>query len=550
MKRVVILTAVLLSGCARREAVSVAAREVPPPAPVVRAVTGMVVSGSAIASRVGARVLEEGGNAVDAAVATAFALSVVEPTMSGIGGRTQLLIRTRDGTFHGIDGGTSVPAAYPPGTVPASDTARGYRTIGVPGTPAALALALERHGTIPLARALQPAIALARDGFVLPAAEAERIAGEGSRLEGAARTYFRKPDGTPYRAGDRFVQADLANTLETIAKDGVLAFYRGRIAGMMARDVKANGGFLEVSDLRDYAADEARVVHGNYRGFDLHGTYLPASGVTTIETLHLLENFELAPIAGTAAWAGLLTRALLLAFEDRVMDFGTDEAKAATLVSKDYARERARQIRGSQSSRRPTPPARRDYEPEHTTHLSVADKNGGAVALTQSVGPMMGSRVASPGLGFLYAATMGYLGDVRPGDRPFSSQSPLIVTENGELRYVLGAAGARRIIPAIVAVLSRVIDQKLPFVQAMAAPRLHALPARIDLESRAQASWTSSDSATLVGLGFNVRMRAEAPYFARVHGISFNSQGRAFTGVADPRWNGAAAAPRETLDGR
>jgi gamma-glutamyltranspeptidase/glutathione hydrolase len=539
MKRSLLFTTVVLIACARREEATIMA-SFQAPAQVARATTGMVVSGSAIASEVGARVLEQGGNAVDAAVATAFALSVVEPTMSGIGGRTQLLIRSADGKFHGIDGGTSIPAAYVPGTVPSSDTAHGYKTIGVPGTPAALALALERHGTFTLARVLRPAIALARDGFVLPAAEAERIAGEREGLTRGARAYFLRPDGTAHKAGERFVQADLARTLETIANEGVRAFYNGRMADMMVRDVRANGGSLQLSDLHGYAADEARVVHGSYRAHDLHGTYLPASGVTTIQALQILENFELAPIAGTAAWAGLLTRALLLAFDDRVADFGSEEAKAAKLVSKEHARERAAQVRAS-AGRASTPP---DEEPEHTTHLSVADRNGGVVALTQSVGPMMGSRAATPGLGFLYAATMGYLGDVKPGDRPFSSQSPLIVTQNGELRYVLGGAGARRIIPALVAVLSRSIDQKLSFSDAMAAPRLHALPARIDLEKRAPASWTGADSAALVGLGFTVRMRSDAPYFARVHGIAFDARQRVFIGVADPRWQGASAAPR------
>ena len=540
LRPLVALIFIAASACARREAP--AGSVLPPLAQThaARATTGMVVSGSAIASEVGARVLQEGGNAVDAAVATAFALSVVEPTMSGIGGRTQLLIRTRDGRFHGIDGGTSVPVSYPPGTVPPDDNARGYKTIGVPGTPAALALALERHGTISLARALQPAISLARDGFALPDDEAQRLANAVGRMSEGARQVLLKPDGTPYRGGERWVQTDLANTLDAIVKGGVRAFYSGRIAEAMSREVLANGGFLQLRDVTDYVADEARVVHGSYRGYDLHGTYLPASGVTTIETLHLLENFDLAPIAGSPVWASLMTQALLLAFEDRVTDFGSDERKAATLVSRDYARERAARIRPT----RAPAPAREEFESEHTTHLSVADRFGGAVALTQSVGPTIGSGVVTPGLGFLHAATMGYLGDVKPGDRPFSSQSPLIVTQNGELRYVLGGAGARRIIPAIVAVLSRSIDQRLPFLDAMAAPRLHALPDRIDLEKRAGVAWSAADSASLVGLGFNVRMRGEASYFARVNAIAFDPRRREFVGVPDPRWQGGAAAPR------
>ena len=172
----------LAIGCVRSEqTVSTTAIPLQLPAPVARSSLGMVVSGSPIASQVGADILESGGNAVDAAVATAFALAVVEPSMSGLGGRTQILIRTRDGQFHGIDGGTSVPRSYA-GGAPASEDAYGYQTIGVPGTPAALALALERHGTMPLARVLQPAIRLARNGFVLSGAEAQRIATDSLRL--------------------------------------------------------------------------------------------------------------------------------------------------------------------------------------------------------------------------------------------------------------------------------------------------------------------------------------------------------------------------------
>jgi gamma-glutamyltranspeptidase/glutathione hydrolase len=516
-------------------------------APIVRSARGMVVSGSPMASAVGARILEQGGNAVDAAVATAFALSVVEPTMSGIGGRTQLLIRTQRGEYFGIDGGTAVPTAYPPGTVPANDEAYGYQTIGVPGTVHALATALARHGTMPLARVLAPAIVLARAGFILTAAEAARIAGDSARLtqsEGARR-YFLKTDGSTYRAGERLIQTDLARTLETIANAGARAFYTGALAREMVDHLRAHGNWMQLSDLERYAADESLIVRGNYRGYELIGTYLPASGVTTIETLHILENFDLASIAGTTRWAALLHQALLLAFDDRVANLGTPEQKAATLVSKAHARARASSIRiPTRSPPAPAAPRFRVREGANTTHLSVADARGGVVALTQSLGPNMGARVAAPGLGFLFAATMGYLGDVKPGDRPFSSQSPLIVTQNGELRFALGGAGARRIIPAIVAVLSRTIDEKLPFAQAMAAPRLHALPERIDMENRSAARWTEAQAAELRSFGFTVRLRDDAPYFARIHAIHFDPATRQFVGVADPRWQGAAAAPR------
>ena len=538
---------VLTAACAGRSAPAPTLLGEIPAAPVLRSARGMVVSGSSLASTVGARVLEAGGNAIDAAVATAFALSVVEPSMSGIGGRTQLLIRTQAGEFFGIDGGTSVPAAYPRGTVAASDDAYGYQTIGVPGTVAALANALERHGTWPLARVLAPAIALARTGFPLPPAEAARISGEAARLKEStgAQQYFLKADGSPYSAGELFVQSDLARTLEAIARGGRRAFYSGAIAQQMSADIRAHGGFVAVSDIEQYAADESVVVRGSYRGYDLVGTYLPASGVTTIETMQILENFDLRAIAGSAEWAALITQALLLAFEDREAELGTAERKAAALVSKDYARARAQRIRrpGSEDAVYESH-AEWAYEPEHTTHLSVADARGGVVALTQSVGPNLGAKVAAPGLGFLYAATMGYLGDVEPGDRPFSSQSPIIVLQNNEPRFVLGAAGARRIIPAIVLTLSRTIDQQMSFADALAAPRLHALPDRIDVEDRSAARWSDAAVTDLRSLGFTVRQRSDAPYFARIHGIFFDPVSREFVGVADPRWNGAAAAPR------
>src|SRR5687767_4215042 len=250
--RGVLLVALVLGACSFAPVPRApAGLEQSQPAQIARSAHGMVVSGSPLASRVGATVLEQGGNAVDAAVATAFALSVVEPTMSGIGGRTQLLIRTANGEFAGIDGTTEVPVAYPYGAVGADEAAYGYTTIAIPGTVAALAAALARYGTLPLARVLEPAIALAEDGFVLPAAEAARIAGVAARLGDFAgsRQYSLRPDGTPYGAGDRLVQRDLGRTLRTIARDGPNGFYRGDVAQRIASDITRHGGWLRVTDL-------------------------------------------------------------------------------------------------------------------------------------------------------------------------------------------------------------------------------------------------------------------------------------------------------------
>jgi gamma-glutamyltranspeptidase / glutathione hydrolase len=533
------------------------------PGVAARSRSGMVVSGSPLATAVGVRVLAEGGNAVDAAVATAFALAVVEPTMSGLGGRTQLVLRTADGVVSAIDGTTEVPPSWT-GERFDDEDAFGYATIAVPGTVAALAMALREHGTWPLARILEPAIQLARGGFALPAAEAERIANAAKRLAEfpSSGQYFLKSDGSTYSDGDTLIQTDLAATLRAIADGGDDAFYRGEIAQRIANDVQAHGGFVTMADLAAYHAEESIVVHGTYRGYELIGSYLPASGATTIEILQIMDQLDLAPIAGSPEWVLAVSRALLAGFEDREAEVQPAEAKAAWLTSSALAQERAhdlglpagaaaspRRISGdaseSSSSSHSNDSTRRDgREPEFTTHLSVADRHGGVVALTQSVGPLMGSKVAAPGLGFIHAATMEYLGELEPGTRRhWSSQSPLLVLRDGEPVLIIGAAGARRIISRVVETISRWIDEELPLQQAVAAPRFHPTPSRIDVEVRAGASWTEADVARLTTYGLNVRKRDDAPYFARVNAIARDSAGRAWIGVAEPRWQGAAGGP-------
>jgi gamma-glutamyltranspeptidase / glutathione hydrolase len=242
-----------------------------------------------------------------------------------------------------------------------------------------------------------------------------------------------------------------------------------------------------------------------------------------------------------------VSQALLLAFADRAAELGEPAAKAALLASPGWAAERAGSIRAPAALRRGEAPQPRPddaHEPAHTTHLSVVDGAGGAVALTQSVGPNMGAIAAADGLGFLYAATMGYLGAQPAGARPFSSQSPLIVTEEGRTVFVLGAAGARRIIPAIVAVLSRAIDGGTDFSAAMHAPRFHATPSRIDVEVRPGTAWPDTALERLRGLGFAAAERDDAPWFGRINGIAWDALAGEYVGVADPRWQGGAAAPR------
>lgn len=529
----------------------------------------MVVTGAPLATAVGVHVLEEGGNAIDAAAAIAFALGVVEPSQSGIGGRTQILLRRADGRLAAIDGTTEVPTAYLGGPTDDED-AYGWSTIAVPGTVAALAQAVGEHGTWPLARVLQPAIALAEDGFTLSAGEARRIAGARERVlefEGS-RSLFLRRDGMAYGEGDLFRQPVLARTLRAIADSGEEVFYRGRIAREMVADIAAHGGLVTEADVAAYRAVAPIIVRGAYRGRELIGTYLPASGATTIEILQILDAIEPAASPGSAAWVSHLTQALLAAFEDREADVMPAAAKAEWLVSRELARERAAQIAARIAVNGPavsdpaasnpavirppgTSPSPRnqtrssnpfDREPAHTTHVSVADRDGNVVALTQSVGPNMGSKVASPELGFLYAATMGYLGELEPDTRRhWSSQSPLIVLRDGRPEYVIGGAGARRILSAVVETLARAIAQELPLDAALAAPRFHPTPARIDAEAREGAAWGEDVLGALRAMGHTVNARDDASYFGRINAI--HRADGLYTGVSDPRWQGVAGAP-------
>ncbi|CAN5638060.1 hypothetical protein BH23GEM11_BH23GEM11_02280 [soil metagenome] len=492
---------------------------------VARSPHGMVVSAKPMASRVGARVLEEGGNAVDAAVATALALTVVEPAMSSLGGRTQILLRAPGGEIFALDGGNEVVASFDPARMPESpDPTVGYGTVAIPGTVAALAEALERWGSWPLERVLAPAIALAEEGFIL-------TPGQGARWEEAApllglhegsRRHFLRPDGSPYRGGDRFRQPVLAETLRALAREGSETFYRGAMAEAIHADVEGNAGFLTAGDLADYHAREARVVEGRYRGHRIVGSDLPASGAWVVRILEILEAQGPLPETGSPAWAGALTDALVQGFEER------DRAWAAASAGT-----------GAGAGAGENAAAGAD-EPSHTTHLSVADADGMLVALTQSIGPAFGSHVAHPELGFLYASTQGYLA-TEPGSRPFSSMSPLLVFSGGEPSWVLGGSGARRIISAMVAVLSHGIDGGLPLGEAMAAPRFHATgPGELRLETRTGADWGGDALEALARLGYDVTTSEVPDYFARLHVIRRDPGSGAWMGAADPRRSGQA----------
>ena len=527
-----------------------------PTAQLAETTQGVVACATQQATAVGARVLAEGGNSVDAAVAIGFALAVTEPSMSGLGGRASVLVRAPDGSTTGIDGLNQVPQSYREN----SGIPDVYERAAIPGVPAALAAVLQKHGTWPLARVIEPAIALAENGFVLGAPEAERWASAREELAkfGAGAGTYLKADGSLWRAGDRVTNPLLAKTLRRLAAEGVASFYRGSIAADIDRDMAAHGGFLRRDELARYEALPAILVTGSYRGHQLVSNFRPASGHSVIQALQMMETIAVPGPDEPARWAAVTGQAMQLAIADRSVRRGTEAESAAWLSSREYARERARQIdvpaRGVpllpseiepfQGAAWWNPPGTMVTAPtdrEATTHYAVTDREGRFVSITQSLGPAMGTRLVAPELGFIYATRLG----TAPGSRPGSTIAPTIVVPPGDAPVIaLGGAGDARIISAVIQVISRVIDHHMSLADAVAAPRVHPDAAKtLRIEEGPVSSWSAADRAQLEKWGFKL-IGAPSGFFGRVHAVTRRpGTGTAAIGVAEPRWTGGAAGP-------
>lgn len=517
---------------------------------------GAVATAHPLATDAGVRMLEMGGNAADAAVAAGFAIAIVEPTMNSIGGRNQILIRLPDGTVRGIDGTTQAPATYDPDTAP--QAAYGYAVIGVPGAAAGLLRLHEEYGSLPLATVLAPAIDYAEHGFRILPNEAAREASnaEHSREFPGTRAIYLAPDGTPRHAGDMLVQKDYANTLRKIAQGGREVFYEGEIAEQIAADMQAHGGAVTLQSLKDYRAEDSRVVRGSYRGYEVVGLDVPAAGVVAIQALQIMEHFD--PSSMTEAeWGAVKGQALGIAARE-LRGLGSDTA-AARATSKAWATRMADRVKAPAGARSTPSPAGTEPLPAlpvqpddrgHTTHLTAADGHGMFIALTQTLGPNMGSSVVTPGLGFLYASTLGgYLGHVEPLERARSSISPVMVLKDGVPVLALGAAGGGRIPPGVVQVISRVIDDGMTLADALAAPRVYMSGDRLEAETSPGIGWTPAEVAEMRALGLEVRENPRVGAFSRVHAVRFDPTTNTWVGGADPDWEGSAQAPRVTGGG-
>ena len=523
-RRFFALIATLAFGLASATAQDARRTYVPPALDTVHAVPaehGMVVAQEKISAQVGAEILRRGGNAVDAAVATGFAMAVTYPRAGNVGGGGFMVIHSADRNEDvTIDYRETAPAATtsqtflgPDGKPDATKSRDSALGIGVPGTVAGLALALEKYGSrrFTLAQLLAPAIALARDGFVISDDIADTLPGWHRRLARwpASAKIFSRPDGTPLGEGDRLVQSDLAETLSAVAAQGPRGFYEGPVAEKLAKGVSEAGGIMTTADLQSYQAVIRAPVRGSYRGYDIVSMPLPSSGgVVLVETLNILEGFRLSDLKqGSSASLHLLIEAMKRAYADRARYLGDPafvSAPIETLTAKDYAAR----LRAGMSADRATPskqlvsvPAA-PREGTNTTHFSVVDSRGNAVSNTTTLNFSYGVGLVAAGTGVLlnnelddFTAAVGasnayglvgYEANLPgPGKRPLSSMSPTIVLKDGKPVLVTGSPGGSRIISTVLQVLVNVLDYRMDVAAAVAAPRLHHqwLPDEVRVES-------------------------------------------------------------------
>jgi gamma-glutamyltranspeptidase/glutathione hydrolase len=509
----------------------------------VPAKDGVVVCTSSPACDAGASVLARGGNAVDAAVATAFALAVTHPSAGNIGGGGFMIVRTPDGRTTAIDYREKAPLKATRtmylganGKIARKLTDTGYLAPGVPGTVRGLELAHKRFGSLEWTDVVMPAVVLAEQGFVMSASLAR---GLNTQVRGAMKRFpasvaaYGKPGGGRWAAGDRLVLADLGKTLRAIATDGPDVFYKGWIADRIAEDMKANGGLITREDLAAYEAKVRTPLRGTYRGYEIIAMPPPSSGgVALLEMLNILEPYDLKSKGLlTAPAMHLQIEAMRRAYLDRARHLGDPDfvdVPVALLTSKDYAKRVGSSIDLSKASRsvdlgRDTVTAPSE-EPDETTHFSVMDRGGLAVSSTYTLEGGYGSHVVVEGAGFLLNNEMGDFnkrpgqtiarGDIgtpanviEPGKRMLSSMTPTIVTRNGKVVLLTGSPGGRTIINTVLTVVLGVTEYDLTGRQAVDLARMHHqwLPDTVVVEKNGGPA--KGAIAGLKAMGHKIRTR-------------------------------------------
>ncbi|MEM1345379.1 MAG: gamma-glutamyltransferase family protein [Pseudomonadota bacterium] len=534
------------------------------------AASAMVAAPQPEAAEAGADVLRAGGNAVDAAVAAALVQTVVDPIMCGLAGFGALHVRLADGRQRVLDFHGRAPKAVRPEMwahlirgesedgfgflLEGAVNEIGYQSITTPMTLKALAEATERYGSRPFAELLAPAIAHAREGFVVrPHVRAfwDEIPSGGrvphsefvTRYPATAAIYT-KADGTLARVGERVHNPDMARTLERIARDGPEDFYTGAIAAEIVADMEAHGGLLSGEDLAEVAPSEDAPLQGNYRGHRIATNAPPGGGLMLLEMLNILECFDLAAMGhNSPQYIATVSEAMKIATIDKDTHIGDPrfvEVPVGRLASKDYAAERAARIKAGEKAH-VVRLNQGGEESKDTTHLSVADAAGNAVALTHSIG--MPSGVVSAGLGFMYNGCMGVFdprpgraGSLAPGKSRFTAMCPTMLFAEGEDApwLVIGAPGGTFITMGVLQGVLNAVDFGMSALEAVSAPRFCTTSDTIDLTNRI----LRGTETELQAMGYPTRRSALSYGFAGVHALRRTAAG--WDGGADPGRDGMA----------
>ena len=521
---------------------------------------GMITAEHPLAAEAGARILREGGNAVDAAVAAAFAMGVVEPTTSGLGGVAWCVIRQPDGTVTTIDGSGAAPVRATPAMYELQSAGAagmygwpatkgdaqnvGIRAVGQTGSVGCLCHALELYGTMDRASVMRDAIALAADGWDVDWNLSLALALYYDRLApvAASRAIFFRPSGAPLRAatgfeaGDRLIQRDLADSLRAIAADGPAVLYGGELGRRIAADVQAHGGLLSQADFEQFAVRENPSLAIDYRGLTLHTLPGPSGAITTVEALRILEGFELSKLEPLSAVAlHLIAEAQRRAFADRFRYLADPAVVGTAIYDRLASAEHAAAARRSIDPGRATPDDAATPVPpstDCTTHVNVIDREGRMVSLTTTLGGAFGSGVVAAGTGIMLANVMTWF-DPRPGlpnsiaggKRILSAIAPMVLLRGGKPYISTGAPGGRRIMSAMVHVVTNLVDFGQSPGQAVNGARTHCESAELLVDTRVPQATRDA----LVAMGHTVTPRLEtfaSSHFARPSAIVVNGSER------------------------
>lgn len=538
----------------------------------VRAKHGMVVTVSTLASKVGLKILEKGGNAIDAAVATAFALAVTYPFAGNIGGGGFMVIHLKNGKNTTIDFREKAPLKATrnmyldkDGNYVPSLSKEGATSVGVPGSVAGMIYALKKYGTMTLSQVIAPAIKLARNGWKLDLLSAEsfkRFLPKFSKYPASFKIFSN--NGQPYNEGELFVQTDLANTLELIKDLGLKGFYKGKTADLLIKQIQNLGGIISHEDLDKYQPVEREPIIGDYRGYKIVSIPPPSSGgIILVEMLNILENFNFNPDEwGSSTYYHKLAETMKYAYSDRSVHLGDADfypVPQKGLLSKDYAETLYNKIgdKAVPSSEIKAGNPQQFQESHETTHYSIYDKDGNAVSVTTTLNSAFGNKIVVAGAGFLLNNEMddfsskpgvpnqfGLIGgegnSIEPGKRMLSSMTPTIVLKEGKPFLVIGSPGGSTIITTVLQVILNCIDFNMNIQQAINMPRIHHqwLPDQIFYEKYA----INLDTAEkLKSMGYKLAdIRKSFRIIGIAEGIMIDNINNTIYGASDPRGGGSA----------